>query len=521
MKRYAPADEVDFVVVGSGAAGAVVAHELSRSGFSVVVLEQGPWLTEKDFSHDPLFAALHPEKDLAPGDYGRCVGGGTVHFTGNYWRFPEIEFRQASTLGVPDGSTLADWPIQYSDLEPYYTRVEWEIGVSGLAGNPFEPPRSKPYPVGPLPIKSEGVIAKRGAAKLGWHAWPAPMAILSRPYQGRSGCVGCGVCFGAGCEVRAKSSTLVTMVPRAIATNRCEIRPNSYVRKVELNAAGRVTGVVYFDAAKREILQRAKAVVVSANGYETPRLLLLSASSLFPNGLANSSGYVGRNLMHNGSGGSRAMFPLDVKPWKGPPVSNVIWDFLSVPKDTGLYGGGGIMVRGGSAVESGWPGEPRWGKEWKSRLYAYYNRVATAEAATTCLPQQSNGVTLDPTGKDAWGLPTYTTSFRPHAQDNALARWFGERCHELVVAAGAEKALPGYGSGSGNDYHLLGTCRMGNDPRTSVVNADHRAHDVANLFIVDGSSFVTSGRGEPTMTIQALAFRAGERIAALAKSRGI
>ncbi len=299
MKHYAPGTEVDFVIVGSGAAGGVMARELSRAGFSVVVLEQGPWLTAADFKHDDIWLQNHSASRTIPRlqpvtsranesetaktargliQYGRVVGGGSVHFTANYWRFPEIEFKQASKLGVPDGSSVADWPISYADLEPYYTKVEWEVGVSGLAGNPFEPPRQKGYPLPPLPIKSEGVIMERGAKKLGWHPWPAPMAILSKPYRGRPGCIACGMCIGAGCEVSAKSSSLVSMIPGALATGRCEIRPLSYVRKIEMAANGRVTGVTYFDAKKNEVFQNAKAVVLSANGVETPKLLFMSAT---------------------------------------------------------------------------------------------------------------------------------------------------------------------------------------------------------------------------------------------------
>ena len=353
MRTYRPSDEVDFVVVGSGAAGGVMARELSRNGFSVVVLEQGPWLSERDFSHDDFAGQIHPEKSLTnrrqdqPGtrratekdeatpsgwnNYGRVVGGGSLHFTANYWRFPEVEFEQATRFGVPDDSTIADWPIRYADLEPYYTKVEWDIGVSGLAGNPFEPPRSKGFPVPPLPIKSEGVLLERGAKKLGMHPWPAPMAILSRPYRGRSGCVACGICIGNACEVRAKSSTLVTMIPEAIATGRCEIRPLSYVRRIETNASGRVTGVTYFDRSKREIVQRAKAVILSANGCETPKLLLISTTSAFPNGLANSSGQVGRNIMFNGSALRDGLFEHEINGWKGAVVGEVVWDTFEVP----------------------------------------------------------------------------------------------------------------------------------------------------------------------------------------------
>jgi choline dehydrogenase-like flavoprotein len=543
MKTYRPTDEVDFVIVGSGAAGGVMARELSRSGFSVVVLEQGPWLTESAFSHDPLNSRYHPEQSLNRNataqpqtrrptesatasvatfaDYGRVVGGGTVHFGANYWRFPESEFNLATRLGVPDGSTVADWPITYKELEPYYTKVDWEIGVSGKAGYQFDPPRSKAYPVPPLPIKAEGVLCERGAQKLGWHAWPAPMAILSRPYRGRAACVHCGPCSGYGCEVRAKSSTLVTMVPEALATMRCEIRPNSYVRRIETGPTGRVTGVTFFDEGRREVFQRAKAVVLSANGVETPKLLLLSATSTFPDGLANSSGQVGRNFMNNTTGGADALFGEEINAWKGVESSRVIWDFLEVRKALGLFGGGGLILLSfqHQPTAGSWPGEPRWGREWKKRAKDYFANSIQAFGIGTQLPVSTNRVDLDPVERDAWGLPAPRLTFTRHPLDTKLGEWLGDRGRELLQAAGAAKVSDRRGAGQ-VIQHILGTCRMGNDPGTSVTNADHRAHDVPNLFIVDGSNFVTSGPA-PTMTIQALAFRAAERIARLARTGSI
>lgn len=244
--KYKTSDEVDFVIIGSGAAGGVLAKELSTNGFRVVVLEQGPYLKESDFVHDEVkvlqenLFTNHPElqpstfrktpeekaKSQRVVTYGRCVGGGSVHFTANYWRFHEIDFVERSKLGAIPGAGFTDWPITYADLEPYYTKVEWEIGVSGLAGSsPFDPPRSKPYPMPPLPVKSSGVIFERAAHKLGWHPFPAPMAILSQPRPGRSACVNCGFCWGFGCEVGAKSSSLATAIRMAERTGRCEIRP--------------------------------------------------------------------------------------------------------------------------------------------------------------------------------------------------------------------------------------------------------------------------------------------------------
>ncbi|MEO7457173.1 MAG: GMC family oxidoreductase [Gemmatimonadaceae bacterium] len=541
--RYRPADEVDFVVIGAGAAGGVVARELSRSGFSVVVLEQGPYLRESDFHHDELavlqLAALtndfkrspntfrlRPEETAKPKNsvqYGRAVGGGTVHFTGNYWRFHEVDFVEHSRKGAVAGANRDDWPITYAELEPYYSRVEWEIGVSGEAGkNPFDPPRSRPYPLPPLPVKSTGVLLERGARKLGLHAAPSPMAILSRPYRGRAACVHCGFCETFGCEMRAKSSTLVTMIPEAEATGRCEIRPLSYVTRIESNAAGRVTGVAYLDAARRQVLQRAKAVVLSANGAESPRLLLNSTAARFPNGLANSSGVVGTHLMFNGGAFAGGLFEQPVNGYRGTVNSRIVQDFYELDAKHGIDGGGGIDFRHDltpiAFANFGLPMDaPTWGMDYKHMLRDYYTRSVFMLAHTTQLPVPSNAISLDPTYKDAWGQPVIRTTFSDHANDVKLNRFMLDRGMELLDAAGATKTWPFPLEPLFPVVHLLGTCRMGNDPRKSVVDKYHRAHDVPNLFVVDGSSFVTSGRGQPTETIQALAFRASEHIARLAR----
>ena len=543
--HFRPADEVDFVVVGVGAAGGIIVRELAAAGFTVVALEQGPFLHEPDFHHDELavnrLAALTNDFARSPNTYrktdqetakprnmvayGRAVGGGTVHYTGNLWRFHEIDFVERSRKGGVPGASMADWPITYADLEPYYTRVEWEIGVSGLAGaSPFDPPRSKPYPLPPIPVKSTGVLLERAAKKLGWTAFPAPMGILSKPYRGRGACVACGFCESFGCEVKAKSSTLVSTIPEAMATGRCEIRPLSYVRKIETNAKGRVTGVTYFDSANREVFQKAKAVIVSANGAETPRLLLMSASNQFPNGLATSSGLVGRHLMFNGGGIAAGLFEHEVNGYKGAVVSRVVHDLYQLDPKLGLHGGGGFDFRWDLGPISfglgGLPPEaPTWGPEYKKLLRQHFNRTLLSFGHTTSLPVATNTITLDPTLKDGWGLPAIRVTHREHPNDLRLYQYFLDRSRDLLLAAGATRRwdLPITEEPGPQQPHLLGTCRMGNDPKQSVVNRFHRAHDVPNLFVVDGSSFVTSGRGQPTMTIMALAFRAGEAIAAMAK----
>jgi choline dehydrogenase-like flavoprotein len=542
--KYKTSDEVDFVIVGSGAAGGIMAKELSTNGFRVVVLEQGPYLTEADFVHDeikvfnedlltnkpklqPTSFRKTPNEKAKPQRalvYGRCVGGTSVHFTANFWRFHEIDFVERSKIGPVPGADLRDWPITYADLEPYYTKVEWEIGVSGLAGaSPFDPPRSKPYPMPPLPVKGSGVIFERAARKLGWHPFPAPMAILSQPRAGRSACVNCGFCLAFGCEVGAKSSSLAAAIPVAEKTGRCEIRPNSYVHRIEMDSNGRVTGAVYFDEKRNTHLQKAKAVVVCANGAETPRLLLLSANKQFPNGLANSSGIVGKYLMLNSGGVATGVFEHPLNDYKGFAVSRLVHDFYELDHEkVGFYGGGGMDARFditpvAFALGALPPGTPSWGKGFKDTLANNFTRTMEIFGHGTSLPVENNSFSLDPDLKDAWGLPALCLTYKDHPDDVKLANWLTARALELLDAAGAkQKWAPAIGEQQ-FAVHLLGTCRMGTDPKTSVINPDHRTHDVKNLFLCDGSSLVTSGRGQPTMTIEALAFRAADRITALAK----
>ena len=547
QRRYGERDSVDFVIVGSGAAGGVLAKELATAGFDVVVLEQGPWQQPEQFTHDelaverengmlnlawePVQTIRQTETDVPRRNtgramaYRRAVGGSSVHFAANYWRFRPIDFHERSALGAISGTGFADWPITYEELEPYYTKVDWEIGVSGTPG-PFDPHRSRPYPLPPLPDKSSGVVLERGAAALGLHAQVAPVAILSRPYDGRSPCMSCGHCSFYGCEFGAKSSTLVTMIPRAVATGRCEVRADSTVVRIETNPKGRATGVVYRDRDGAERRQTARAVVVAANGAETTRLLLMSTSSRFPQGLANSSGNVGRYIMFNGHASTFGRFEHPLNEYKGPVATRVIHDFYDAEAKRGFYGGGGIDARFNygpiAFATTVLPDDvPTWGTEYKRALREYYTHSVRFMAHITSLPVATNRVTLDPDHRDRFGRPGLSLTYRDHADDMKAKRWFRDRTEELMAAAGATKVwnqpiLPIDGG-----VHLLGTARMGNDPRESVVDRYHRAHDVPNLFICDGSSFVTSGRGQPTMTIQALAFRAADHIARFARSNAI
>jgi len=421
------------------------------------------------------------------------------------------------------GTGFADWPITYEELEPYYTMADWEIGVSGAPG-PFDPPRSKPYPSPPLPLKSSGAILEKGAKAIGLNAQVAPKAILSQPYRGRAPCVHCGFCLGFGCEVGAKSSTLAAMIPLAEATGRCEIRPLSTVARLETNEAGRINEVVYYDSAGHLQAQKAKAVVLSANGAETPRLLLMSESSRFPHGLANSSGIVGTYLMFNGHAYAHGAFEHPVNEYKSVQCSRIVHDFYASDPQRGFYGGGAIDARPLLnstpvlyAMRCLPPDTPMWGPGFKKALAFHFTHNMTLECSTTSVPVETNDITLDPQLKDRYGRPALRVTYHDHAHDLAMAKFLQDKAVQILEAAGAQKVWTSPVEPQRIGAHLLGTCRMGEDPRASVIDRFHRSHDVKNLFICDGSSMVSSGRGQPTMTIMALAFRAADHIAAAAR----
>lgn len=549
--EYALDEAVDFVVVGSGSAGGIIARELSGKGFSVVVLEQGPFREASEFSHDefevminsgltggPPHANVQTFRDdeskeatvgsgRNPAWYYEGVGGASVHYTANFWRLREIDFKERSALGAIEGTNFADWPITYDELEPYYTRVDWEIGVSGAPG-PFDSYRSKPFPMPPMPVKSSGVLLEKGAEAIGFHAQPAPLAILSQPHNGRPACINCGYCMGFGCEVGAKSSSLSVMIPQAMASGNCEVRANSAVFNLETDADGKVSEVQYLDADGNQRGQKARAVVLSANGAETPRLLLLSENAQHPDGLANSSGFVGRNLMFNSHANVNAVFEQPLNDYKGVQVTRIVHDLYESDPKRGFYGGGGFDARpfvGATPIIYSLAMQrrdrPMWGAEFKDRLAHNFTRQMTIVCNATSLAMDRNNITIDPTHKDKYGRPSLRMTYRDHDDDLANARYMQGYAEQMAEAAGAVEQWSPPVEHQRNTAHLLGTCRMGDDPATSVVDRYHRSHDVSNLFICDGSNMVTSGRGQPTMTIMALAFRAAEHIAAAAENNDV
>jgi choline dehydrogenase-like flavoprotein len=549
MKQYSTSTEVDFVVIGSGAGGGIMAKQLATAGFSVVVLEQGGWgkygreheynkdewlqlnLGDDDrLMSDPTrqrntFRRNDKEKAVAgTHSYGCVVGGGTVTYGSSSWRHLPYEFKEASTdTTIPSGTGMADWPVTYEELEPYYTQAEWEIGISGQRiQSPFLAPMSKDYPVPPVPLKSSGALLYTAAGKLGLTAVPGPLAIITKPYMGRAACVNCGICSGYGCQVKARSSSAVTMLPLAEKTGRCEIRVKSYAREITVDNADRVNGVVYFDAQKREVRQKAKSVVLAANGSESARLLLMSKSARFPDGLANSSGTVGRYLMLGNTVTANALFDHPLNEYKGVISGAAVVDYVPSDSKRGFYGGGRMTARGyQTPLELGLnglsPEAPRWGAGYKKAIREEANYRMTILSFVTQMPLATNRVDLDPDVKDDWGLPAMRITSTSHADDVKNMEFFRKKSIEILEVAGAKKVWAPPVNDARGGAHNRGTCRMGNDPKTSVVDKYHRAHDVPNLFIVDGSVMVTGGRNHPTMTIQALAFRAADYLIQNAK----
>ena len=538
-----PLKKVNAVVVGAGAGGGVVAKELACAGMSVVLLERGKWHTAFDCRKDDLrnqrtsflgcgFGPDERNPRVAISDDGQprvikpnhwaysnnaaCVGGGTFSYGAMAWRFMPQDFRMRSTYGTVEASTLDDWPISYEDLEPYYEKAEWEIGVSGGAEPPQKPPRKKPLPMPPLPDSKEHVLLGAAAKRLGLHPFHIPMLRNSVPYNGRGGCMRCRWCVGFACEVDAKNGTHNTVIPRALATGNCELRTNCVVKEVLTNGKGRATGVAYFDQHNHLREQPADVVVIAGSAVESARLLLNSRSLLFPNGIGNRYDWVGRNLQGHAYTGAMGLFNFEVFDDLGPGASIAICDYNH--GNPGLVGGAllcnefirlPIHFAGMSP-----PGLPRWGNEHKDYMRKYYRRSSVVMGPVQELPVFEARVQVDPTMRDFWGIPVARLSGHRHPSDIVTAKYIADKAERWLKEAGAIRTWPRLpGSELSGGQHQAGTCRMGNDPQTSVVDRNCRVHDVENLFIADGSVHVTNGGFNPVLTIMANAYRVGEHIA--------
>lgn len=531
-------DRVDAVIIGAGASGAAAAKVLTERGLRVVALEKGPWRTKESFGGDELANVnrynLWPDPILNPRTsrtspevaaeidpfcpVPQMVGGGTVHWQGWLPRFTPNDFRLRTVAGDLAGTTLADWPISYEELEPYYDAVEWAFGVSGQAGaNRFEGPRRRGYPCPPMPQSRYAEKFHDGCAELGWNSFPTPQAALSHPFNGRPATVVSAFAQQHGDPTGTRSSALNVFIPDALATGRYELRPESYVRELVLDDRGRVKAAVYEDATGVIFEQEADVFLLACGAVETARLMLMSTSARFPRGLANSNDLVGRNVTFHEYSASVATFDDPIYAWAGGGyVSASSFQFYEHDATRGFVSGGHIAAAGvGIPLPINWglPGKPTWGAQAKQIDRDYFNHSMAVAMVLHDMPQHDNRVDLDDTVVDAWGLPVARITLTPHENDLAQGRFLVDRCGEILEAAGGKDVTKVYAEKvTGNCSHQHGTARMGDDPDTSVTDRHCRTHEVDNLFIVDGSPFPTATGANPTLTIMANAWRVAEFI---------
>jgi choline dehydrogenase-like flavoprotein len=542
---------VNVVIVGAGAGGGVIAKELAVGGLSVVLMERGGWPDYDNVINDELISQRNQILDSAYGpDWkknprvaidpngkrtiinasdGRynhnaaCVGSGTVSYGALAWRFMPEDFKLKTIYGEVEDSSLEDWPITYDDLEPYYTKAEWEVGVAGDESNPFMGKRSKPYPMPPFEFNREGQIIFDTCRRMGLHPFPLPVLRNSKPYNGRAACIRNRTCVGFACPVDAKNGAQNTVIPVAIKTGHCEVRTHCMVAEIMIDEKGRAKGVRYFDEKRKGREQTADILVVAGSATETPRLLLNSKSGLHPNGAGNNSDMVGRNLQGHLYVGAYGLFDFDILDLQGPGNTVALCDFNH--NNSGIIGGGMLCSSffdlPYSFAKLRPPGSARWGKEHKDFQRKNFYRIGSLRGPVQEIPRYQARVTVDESVKDYWGIPVTALSGGTHPIDRITGRFIALKAEEIMKEMGAIQTwlnAPGpeivttpsfYPSGG---QHQAGTCRMGNDPRTSVVNANCQVHEIDNLFISDGSVLVNNGGFNPVLTIMAIAYKTGEYI---------
>ena len=551
----------DIVVVGLGAAGGVAVLPLADAGLDIVGLEAGSRLSKRDFAPDELannmrswpFAVqkcagevptLRRTRAGSANQGGshpmmNAVGGTTLHYWAQSWRLNPWDFKVVSETTrrygasrIPAGSTVEDWPFGYEELEPYYDRIEHEIGVSGQAGNvkgqrdprgnPFEGPRQREYPMPALRWTGFLNTMADSARMLGWQPFPGPAAINSRAYQGRSGCMYHGFCNKGGCHVDAKNSPAVTTIPRAEATGRLTVVTHATVTKIESDNQGRVTGVTYLQD-REEFFQPARFVLVAGYTYENVRLLLQSTSRAYPIGLSNNHAQVGKHYFsHHQGAGVTALFPYDLHAWYGLPAQGVAVDEWADDNfdHSGLdfIGGGNMWVYSdrrpiSAANMSTFGRAPTWGSAWKAFIKENADRTNSAYIQKTTLPYASNYMDLDPVVKDPLGYPVIRITAEYKQNELAIADYLQEKMERWYREAGAiEVVRGGLGGQMGVTTHAYGGTRMGDNAETNVVNRYGLSHEVANLGMLGASVMGTSGARNPTLTAQALAWRTAEHL---------
>lgn len=521
-------EKVDVLIVGSGASGAAVAWSLADTRMRILCLEQGDWIRSTDFPTNgrDWEARRFGDFDISPNRRGRDtdypvnddasimkvanfngVGGGTVIYTAHWPRMHPSDFKVKSLDGVAD-----DWPVDYWALERFYEENDRMMGVSGLAGDPGVPPRHPPMP--PIPMGKTGTLYAKAMNKLGWHWWPSDTTIATTDYEGRAKCINLGHCT-PGCAQGAKASTDLTYWPLAIRAG-VELRTRCRVREIVTDSNGMATGAIYYDADGKEQFQPAEMVILACNGVGTPRLLLNSASGKFPNGLANSSGLVGRNLMLHPWPIVSGYVSDTVDGGRGPITCLWSKQFYETDPSRGFVRGYTLQFGRGTgpatqAIVAAGAGQLAWGAGHHKTYRELLDHRVNIGVACDDLPEEHNRVTLDPTLKDSNDIPAPRIHYTISDNTRRMMEHGIARAEEILSEAGATRL---YCSREVLNYpgHLLGTARMGRDPERSVVNEWGRSHDVKNLFIVDGSVFVTGGGVNPTSTIQAVALYIADQI---------
>jgi choline dehydrogenase-like flavoprotein len=522
-------DVADVLIIGAGASGAAVAWSLAETRMRIVCLEQGDWVNPSDYptnsanwesqgfgpwNIDPNVRGLETDYPINNDD-SECsvvnfngVGGSTILYGAHFPRLHPSDFKVRSLDGVAD-----DWPIDYATLEPYFAENDRMMGVSGIAGDPMYPPKDPPLP--PIAMGLVGETLARGYNELGWHWWPSDSAIISEPYADRDRCRYLGPCL-SGCSQGGKSSTDITYWPKAVQRG-VELRTRCRVREITLDERGVADGVIYYDENGNECRQRAEIVVMACNGVGTPRILLNSKSSRFPDGLANSSGLVGKNLMFHVFGFVQGGFEERLDSHKGPIACCILSkQFYETDASRGFVRGYNMQITRGSgplgtAMQGFATGTVPWGKGHHEAFAKQFDHTAAIGIVGEDLPEEHNTVTLDPELVDGNGIPAPKITYKYSENSLKLVQHGLERGEEVMRAAGATDVMS-VGPLRPTGWHLMGTARMGDDPATSVVNSWGRSHDVKNLFVVDGSIFVTSGGVNCASTIQACALYIADSI---------
>jgi choline dehydrogenase-like flavoprotein len=527
----------DAIVVGAGLGGGAAASSLTAAGHHVLLLEQGALWRPNDDLRDHITSLTGPAHGLGGGAHTRRiahgdipwsfiggVGGGTLTWGMQAWRFHPHDFQMASRYGVPAGSSLADWPIDYNELEPWYTRAEHELGVAGDT-TPYAD-RSAPYPLEPFDRDPVGDWLAAGAERLGWSTFTPPLAVNTRPRGGRDACVRCSECLGFTCPVDAKNGAHNTFVARARATGLVTLQTSAQVTRLSTDNSGRVTGVDYVADGKLTTAS-SRVVLVAGGAIETARLLLLSATHHHRDGIGNHSGHLGRHLQSHTYPIALGILPVHVdNPNRDPAVNIATTQFNHGNPD--VIGGGMMANDFVKTPVTHWrfalpPDVPRWGLANKRAMRQLYGRTVDVRAPVQEIPTPDNRVTLHTKLRDPLGQPLATLAGVVHPETMRTADFIRDRLVDWLTASGAERiwSLPRHQRGLSDWFHQSGTCRMSSDPADGVVDPSGRVHGHDNVFIADGSVHVTNGGFNPALTILALALRTAANAASyLARPTG-